>query len=61
MLGKVYKQLPFEVMTSKENHENVRLKYRYLDLRNKKVKDNMIFRSTSHQLLKTEDDRHGTS
>ena len=32
-------------MTSKENHENVRLKYRYLDLRNKKVKDNMIFRS----------------
>ena len=45
MLGKVYKQLPFEVMTSKENHENVRLKYRYLDLRNKKVKDNMIFRS----------------
>ena len=45
LLGKVYKQLPFEVMTSKENHENVRLKYRYLDLRNKKVKDNMIFRS----------------
>ena len=29
LLGKVYKQLPFEVMTSKENHENVRLKYRY--------------------------------
>ena len=45
MLGKVYKQLPFEIMTSKKNHENVRLKYRYLDLRNKKVKDNMIFRS----------------
>ena len=35
MLGKVYKQLPFEVMTSKENHENVRLKYRYLYLRYK--------------------------
>ena len=32
-------------MTSKENHENTRLKYRYLDLRNRKVKDNMIFRS----------------
>ena len=45
MLGKVYKQLPFEVMTSKETREDVRLKYRYLDLRNKKVKDNMIFRS----------------
>ena len=45
MLGKVYKQLPFEVMTSKEVREDVRLKYRYLDLRNQKVKDNIIFRS----------------
>lgn len=45
VLGKVYKQLPFEVMTSKEIREDLRLKYRYLDLRNKKVKDNMIFRS----------------
>ena len=45
ILGKVYRQLPFEIMTSRENHENVRLKYRYLDLRNKKVKDKMIFRS----------------
>lgn len=45
MLGKVYKPLPFEIVTSKENHENTRLKYRYLDLRNRKVKDNMIFRS----------------
>ena len=45
MLGKVYHQLPFEVMTSKEIREDVRLKYRYLDLRNQKVKDNIIFRS----------------
>ena len=45
VLGKVYKQLPFEIMTSKETREDVRLKYRYLDLRNAKVKDNMIFRS----------------
>ena len=45
ILGKVYKPLPFEIMTSKENHENTRLKYRYLDLRNRKVKENMIFRS----------------
>ncbi|MBP3459598.1 MAG: aspartate--tRNA ligase [Lachnospiraceae bacterium] len=45
MLGKVYKQLPFEVMTSKEIREDLRLKYRYLDLRNKKVKDNIVFRS----------------
>lgn len=45
ILGKVYRQLPFEVMTSKETREDVRLKYRYLDLRNAKVRDNMIFRS----------------
>ena len=45
VLGKVYGQLPFEIMTSKEIREDVRLKYRFLDLRNKKVKDNIIFRS----------------
>ena len=45
VLGKVYKQIPFEIMTTKEIREDVRLKYRYLDLRNKKVKDNIIFRS----------------
>ena len=44
-LGKVYHQLPFEIQTSKEIREDVRLKYRYLDLRNSKVKDNIIFRS----------------
>ncbi len=45
ILGRVRSQLPFEIMTSKETREEVRLKYRYLDLRNKKVKDNIIFRS----------------
>ena len=44
-LGQVYTTLPFEVQTSKEVNESVRLKYRYLDLRNEKVKDNIIFRS----------------
>lgn len=44
-LGKIYKDLPFEITTSKEIREDVRLKYRYLDLRNRKVKDNILFRS----------------
>ena len=52
VLGKVYKQLPFEVMTSKEIREDLRLKYRYLDLRNKKVRDNMIFRSNVISFLR---------
>ena len=45
VLGKVYRQLPFEVMTSKETREEVRLIYRYLDMRNAKVRDNILFRS----------------
>ena len=45
VLGRVYKPLPFEIQTSKEIREDVRLKYRYLDLRNAKVKDNIVFRS----------------
>ncbi len=45
VLGKVYQQLPFEVMTSRETREEIRLKYRYLDLRNAKVRDNILFRS----------------
>lgn len=45
ILGEVHKTLPFEVMTSREVREDVRLKYRYLDLRNQKVRDNILFRS----------------
>ena len=45
ILGKVRAKLPFEITSSKEIREDLRLKYRYLDLRNKKVRDNMIFRS----------------
>lgn len=45
ILGKANNVLPFEVITSKEVNEDVRLKYRYLDLRNPKVKRNIIFRS----------------
>jgi len=45
VLGRVYRQLPFEVMTSRETREEVRLIYRYLDLRNAKVRDNILFRA----------------
>ena len=45
ILGKVRNPLPFEVMTSTEVKEELRLKYRYLDLRNRKVHDNIVFRS----------------
>ena len=52
VLGRVYKQIPFEIMTSKETREDVRLKYRFLDLRNAKVRDNMIFRSNVISFLR---------
>ena len=52
ILGKVTGQLPFEIVTSKETREELRLKYRYLDLRNRKVLDNMIFRSRVIQFLR---------
>ena len=52
VLGKVYTTLPFEIQTSKEIREDLRLKYRYLDLRNQKVKDNMIFRSNVISFLR---------
>ena len=38
------KTLPFEIKTSHEVNEESRLKYRYLDLRNTKVRDNILFR-----------------
>ena len=53
VLGKVYRPLPLEIASSTETREDVRLKYRYLDLRNKKVRDNMIFRSEVISYLRT--------
>ena len=45
VLGDVYRTLPFEVNSSKTSSEETRLKYRYLDLRNKEVHDGIIFRT----------------
>ena len=45
VLSKSKSELPFEIISSKSVKEDVRLKYRYLDMRNKKVKDNLLLRS----------------
>ena len=59
VLGNSSNVLPFEVMTSHETSEEVRLKYRYLDLRNPKVKQNIIFRTQVidflREIMKKED------
>ena len=45
VLGKcIHNQLPFEINISRDADENTRLKYRYLDLRNPAVKQNIILR-----------------
>ena len=45
ILGKSQNALPFEIQTSMETKEEVRLKYRFLDLRNAKLHENIVFRS----------------
>lgn len=45
VLGKCKNVLPFEVATSTNTSEEVRLKYRFLDLRNQKVHNNIMLRS----------------
>ena len=52
VLGKCQNNLPFEVQTSKEVKEDVRLKYRFLDLRNKKVHNNIIMRANLISFLR---------
>ncbi|MBQ5565258.1 MAG: aspartate--tRNA ligase, partial [Clostridia bacterium] len=54
VLGKAKANLPFEVATSKEVKEEVRLKYRYLDLRNKKNHDNIVLRSNIVAYLRSQ-------
>ncbi len=45
VLGKSYNMLPFEVRASRSSKDELRLKYRYLDLRNPKNHENLVIRS----------------
>lgn len=45
VLGRCKNMLPFDIDNSTETREDVRLKYRYLDLRNAKIHDNIVLRS----------------
>ena len=56
VLGKAPNELPFEIMKSREVGEDVRLKYRYLDLRNEKVSNNIRFRSELLKFLRNKMD-----
>ncbi len=56
MLSKANNELPFEILTSTNVNDEVRLKYRYLDMRNKKVHDNIKFRSEVLKFLRNKID-----
>ena len=45
VLGPCQHNLPFEIDSSTQTREDVRLKYRYLDLRNRKIHNNIVLRS----------------
>ena len=59
VLGESLHVLPFEIKTSKEVSEDVRLKYRYLDLSNKKLHDTIRFRSELLKYLRNKMDSLG--
>ena len=54
VLGPAQLGLPFEIETSTETREEVRLKYRYLDLRNRKIHDNIVLRSKILSYLRSQ-------
>ena len=52
ILGKRTKSLPFEVNTNQEVREDLRLQYRFLDIRNDRVKNNILLRAQVIQFLR---------
>ncbi|MCI9366171.1 MAG: aspartate--tRNA ligase [Clostridia bacterium] len=53
ILGKRLKDLPFEVNSDKEVREDLRLQYRFLDLRNEKLKQNILLRAKIIQFIRS--------
>ena len=54
ILGKRTQNLPFEVNTNQEIREDLRLQYRFLDLRNDRLKNNLLLRANVIQFLRTQ-------
>ncbi len=52
ILGKRTKPLPFEIESSRDVREDLRLQYRFLDLRNEKLKNNLILRAKVIQFMR---------
>ncbi|MCX5713741.1 MAG: aspartate--tRNA ligase [Candidatus Omnitrophica bacterium] len=50
---------PFEIQEESEVTEEMRLKYRYLDLRRKKVFDNFVLRSRLYRVIRSYLDKNG--
>jgi aspartate--tRNA ligase len=59
VLGKVYKTLPFTVEESGKVREDLRLEYRFLDLRNDRIHKKIIFRSKVLKTLRQKMDELG--
>ena len=54
ILGKRLKNLPFEINAGKDVREDLRLQYRFLDIRNDKVKENIQFRAKVIQFMRNQ-------